>query len=85
VEQQYESLQSCRRQPHVLDDYTVDRVIKVYTDQAGDVGIYEEQLSRWKSLKLRPLQRQEVARLWQQILVDGAVESCARFDRRRAE
>jgi len=47
----------------VLDDHTVDRVIKVYTAQAGDVGLYAEQLSRWNSLKLTPLQRQEVARL----------------------
>jgi len=31
AEQQYETLESCRPQPHVLDDYTVGRVIKVYT------------------------------------------------------
>lgn len=67
VEQQYENLQSCRPQPHVLDDYTVDRVIKVYTDQAGDVGLYAEQLSRWNRLNLTPSQRQEVARLSGQI------------------
>ena len=40
AEQQYENLQSCRPQPHVLDDYTVGRVIKVYTEQADDVGLY---------------------------------------------
>jgi hypothetical protein len=32
VQQQYRTLQSCRLQPHVLDDYTVGRVVKVYTD-----------------------------------------------------
>jgi Carboxypeptidase regulatory-like domain len=33
-----------------IDDYAVDRVIKVYTDQAGDLRLYEEQLCRWKKL-----------------------------------
>jgi hypothetical protein len=67
VKQQYGNLQSCRTQPHVLDDYTVGRVIKVYTEQAGDVGLYAEQLSRWNRLKLTPSQRQEVDRLSEQI------------------
>jgi len=66
AEQQYENLQSCRK-PHVLDDYTVGRVIKVYTEQAGDVGLYAEQLSRWSGLNLTPSQRREVARLSEQI------------------
>ena len=61
------NLQSCRPQPHVLDDYTVGRVIKVYTDQAGDVGLYAEQLSRWSGLNLTASQRREVARLSDQI------------------
>ena len=67
AEQQYENLQSCRPQPHVLDDYTVGRLIKVYTDQAGDVGLYAAQLSRWSGLNLTPSQRREVARLSGQI------------------
>jgi hypothetical protein len=67
AEQQYRNLQSCRPQPHVLDEYTVGRVIKVYTEQAEDVGLYAEQLSRWNRLQLTPSQRQEVARLSQQV------------------
>jgi hypothetical protein len=67
AEQQYRNLQSCRPQLHMLDDYTVGRVIKVYTEQAEDVGLYAEQLSRWNRLQLTPSQRQEVARLSQQI------------------
>jgi len=62
-----EHLRSCRAQPHVLDDYTVGRVIKVYTDQADDVGLYAEQLSRWNHLNLTPSQRQEADRLSKQI------------------
>jgi hypothetical protein len=50
TEKQYANLESCRSKPHVLDDYAVDRVIKVYTDQAGDLRLYEEQLCRWKKL-----------------------------------
>jgi hypothetical protein len=67
VEQQYGSLHSCRPHPHVLDNYTVDRVIKVYTEQADEVGLYAEQLSRWNRLNLTPAQRQEVVRLSEQI------------------
>jgi hypothetical protein len=67
VEQQYGNLQSCRPQSHVLDDYTIGRVIKVYTEQADDVGLYAEQLFHWNRLNLMPPQRQEVARLSQQI------------------
>jgi hypothetical protein len=67
AEQQYENLQSCRPQSHVLDDYTVGRVIKAYTEQADDVALYAEQLSRWSGLNLTPSQRQEVARLSGQV------------------
>ena len=66
LEKQYANLRAYRPQPHMLDNYTVGRVIKVYTEQAGDVGLYEEQLSRWKSLNLTPSERQEVARLSEQ-------------------
>jgi hypothetical protein len=48
---------------HVLDDYTVDPVIKVYTD----LRLYEEQLCRWKKLELDRFQRREVERLAAQV------------------
>jgi hypothetical protein len=67
AERQYVNLVSCRSRPYVLDDYTVDRVLKVYSDQAEDVDIYEEQLSRWSKLELAPAQRREVNRLLTQI------------------
>jgi hypothetical protein len=67
VEKQHANLQSCRSKPHVLDNYTVRRVMDVYTAQAGDVGLYQEQLSRWTKLELDLRQRQEVNRLGQQI------------------
>lgn len=63
AEQQYADLSSCRSKPHVLDDYTMDRVLKVYSDQAKDVDLYEEQLARWSKLNLASTQRVEVDRL----------------------
>jgi hypothetical protein len=63
VEKQYENLHACRSKPHVLDEHIVGRVIKVYSAQAEDLWLYEEQLSRWKSLNLTRPQREEVDRL----------------------
>ena len=67
VEKQYANLHACRSKPHVLDDHTVGRVIKLYSAQAEDLWLYEEQLSRWKSLNLTPPQCQQVDRLAAQI------------------
>ncbi len=67
AERQYVNLVSCRSRPHVLDDYTVDRLLKVYSDQAEDVDLYEEQLSRWSKLDLSRAPRREVNRLLAQI------------------
>lgn len=63
AERQYANLAACRSKPHVLDDYTVDRVLKVYSDQEEDVDLYEEQLARWSKLNLASTQRREVDRL----------------------
>jgi hypothetical protein len=41
VEKQHGNLQACRPKPHVLDNYTVRRVMDVYTAQAEDVGLYK--------------------------------------------
>lgn len=67
VEKQYANLQACRLKPYVLDNYTVARVIQVYSAQADDVWLYEEQLYRWRNLNLTPAQGEEVDRLAAQI------------------
>ena len=67
VEKQNANLQAGRAKPYVFDNYTIGRVIKVYSDQAEDLGLYEGQLSRWKAMNLTPAQRQEVDRLAAQI------------------
>ena len=55
--EQYGNLQQTRERPHVLDDYTVGRVIKVITEQSNDLWLYEEQLARWKKDELIATQR----------------------------
>jgi hypothetical protein len=67
VEKQYANLQACRLKPYVLDNYTVARVIQVYSAQADDVWLFETQLYRWRNLNLTPAQGEEVDRLAAQI------------------
>lgn len=73
AEEQYQTLQLARPKPHVLDDYTVKRVIEVFTVQQNDLWIFDEQLQRWGSQSLTAAQRQEVARLTGQMSRLGQV------------
>jgi hypothetical protein len=57
------NLREAQKRPHVLDDATVNRVIASYTQQQGDLWLYEEQLRRWQVGKLTAAQRQEIAGL----------------------
>ena len=66
--EQYETLQLAKPKPFVLDDYTVGRVIQVFTTQQGDLGLFDEQLRRWEKGSLTNAQRQEVERLASQML-----------------
>lgn len=50
------------------DDYTVERVIDVFTTQQGDLWLFDEQLRRWEHRNLTSVQRQEVERLLGQML-----------------
>ena len=63
AQEQYQSLLLVKAKPHVLDDYTVNRVKKVFTEQQNDLWLFEEQLARWKSGSLTGEQRTEVERL----------------------
>jgi len=46
AEEQLANLQQAETRPHLLDLPTVDRVIRVYTEQQGDLWLYREQLAR---------------------------------------
>jgi hypothetical protein len=65
--EQYETLQEASDRPHVLDDYTVGRVIKLYSEQIEFLDIYTEQLARWKALDLNATQKKEITRLTEQL------------------
>ena len=67
AEEQYETLQLARPKPHVLDDYTVGRVIQVYTVQRDDLWLFDEQLRRWEAGQLTAAQGKEVERLVSQM------------------
>lgn len=67
TQNQHKLLLEAQDKPHVLADYTVDRVIRVYNTQLEDASLYNEQLSRWKKEELSESQRQEVERLTKQV------------------
>ncbi len=62
-----QALEEARPKPYVLDDATVNRVLRVYTTQQNDLWLYEEQLKRWGALSLTAEERQEVERLVSQL------------------
>lgn len=43
------SLEETREKPHVLTDGDVDRIRRVYTDQAGDFDLFEDTATRWRA------------------------------------
>lgn len=65
--EQYETLLEAKPKSHVLDDYTVNRVIAAFTTQRNDFGFFDEQLQRWAALPLSDQQRREVERLVEQM------------------
>jgi|SRR6185312_14263006 len=66
--EQYQTLLEAKDKPHVLDDYTVNRVKSVFTTQREDFSLFDEQLKRWVELPtLTDEQRSEVTRLQEQM------------------
>jgi len=61
--EQYATLQEARPKSHVLDDYTVGRLVEVYTAQRDDLWLWDEQLRRWADEPLGAVRRREVERL----------------------
>jgi len=65
--EQYETLLEAKPKPHVLDDFTINRVIAAFTTQRNDFGLFDQQLQRWAVLPLSDQQRREVERLMEQM------------------
>jgi len=49
--------------PHVLDDQTLNRMSKLYSEQLDDHWLFEAQFTRWKQDKLSYAQEKEINRL----------------------
>ena len=81
TEEHDQTLLEAKPRPYVLDDATVARVLQVYTDQADDFRLYQEQLARWGRDSLTATQRQEVTRLGEQLarlrIVNAAILTLA--------
>jgi hypothetical protein len=79
AEEQYRLLRLAR--PGSLDNATVERVVRVYTEEVELLAVYDEQLGRWRSGPLTVDQRLEVERLRGQLAhnrdVDGAILTLA--------
>lgn len=67
AEGQHPLVRQAQQRPHVLDDATVQRLIRVSTEQATYLDVYEEQLRRWRQTTLTESQRQDVERLTTQL------------------
>ena len=67
-QEHHATLLSVRDQPYVLDDATVERSIKLHTEQRDFLGVFAEQLARWRHEQPTDAQRRELDRL------DGQIE-----------
>ncbi len=63
---QLNNLEQIKHKPHILDDETLQRIFKLYTDQLEDHWLFTEQFKKWLSEPISPQERQEVERLTQQ-------------------
>lgn len=63
VNTQLQSLRAAQEKPHVLDDHTISRVLKVYGEQQDFLWVYEGQLERWQKETLSGVQRQQIEQM----------------------
>jgi len=61
-----ETLTEARTRPHVLDDATLDRVQRVHDEQLEYVGIYAQQISRWRTENPSATQTRDLDRMEEQ-------------------
>lgn len=63
AQEHHAALRSVRDRPYVLDDATVERSIKLHTEQRDFLGVFAEQLARWRRERPTDAQRRELDRL----------------------
>jgi len=67
AEEHYATLLQVRDKPHVLDDATVERSIKLHTEQLEFTWVFREQLDRWCRTDLITHEQEEIDRLFDQL------------------
>ncbi|MFG2563049.1 hypothetical protein [Streptomyces sp. NPDC048496] len=68
VKENADALEEARTKPHVLADTDVARVKRVYTEQAADLTLFEEQAEEWGRLPdLSPSRRAKLKSLNDQL------------------
>jgi hypothetical protein len=63
--QQYAAFLQAKQECSVLDDDTVVRMERVYTERADFLELFDEQLAHWREQALSNMQKLEIARLAQ--------------------
>lgn len=69
AEEQLGNLEEARPKPHILDNFTVNRVVEVYKKQYNDLDLFDELLRRWSAEpQLSAAQSDEIKRLQEQMI-----------------
>ena len=68
AEENYQNLLKAKEEPHIMDDYTVDRVFEVYGNQKADFWPYDKQLQKWTKKSVTSTQLLEIKRLQNQMI-----------------
>ncbi|MFE0062586.1 hypothetical protein [Streptomyces sp. NPDC059003] len=63
----FATYEEARDKPHVLDDATVARIKKVFTEQDESLTLFEEQAAKWGELDLSPSRRTKLQTLNDQL------------------
>ena len=61
--EQLKNLEACKNKPHVLDDETIDRVIKLYSQQGELLLVALKQCKTWRGQNPIPTQLKDIERI----------------------
>ena len=67
TEEQYNNFLKAEDKPHVLDDETVNRALKLAEEDSVFIEVYEEQIKQWRKGTLTTLQENKVNRISQEL------------------
>jgi hypothetical protein len=63
TQEMYPLLLQTKDEPWVMDDATIDRTLRLYTERLEMLPTHTEQITRWRKERLTPQQKQELDRL----------------------